>query len=185
MNHQSKRLWIESIQGSRRKSNFLFASVLFAGALGFFIVGFSSYLGRNLIPLLFFEKILFIPQGIIMCFYGIAGLFFSFYFWCTIFFDVGSGYNQIDEKKGMICLFRWGFPGRTRRVSLRFSIENVQMITMQVQKSIFSSHHVLYMKVRGLPDIPLARTGEKIHQKEMEQKAVELARFLHVSIEGV
>nr|YP_001876587.1 photosystem I assembly protein Ycf4 [Welwitschia mirabilis]B2Y1X0.1 RecName: Full=Photosystem I assembly protein Ycf4 [Welwitschia mirabilis]ABY26800.1 photosystem I assembly protein ycf4 [Welwitschia mirabilis]AMA21060.1 photosystem I assembly protein ycf4 [Welwitschia mirabilis]BAH11218.1 photosystem I assembly protein Ycf4 [Welwitschia mirabilis] len=184
MNNQSKRLWIEPIQGSRRKSNFFFASILFGGALGFFLVGFSSYLGRNLLPLLSSQQIIFVPQGIVMCFYGIAGLFFSSYLWCTIFFNVGSGYNQIDEKTGIVCLFRWGFPGRNRRIFLRFPLKNVHMIKMEVQENLFSSRHILYMKVKGLPDIPLARTGENLNLKEMEQKAAELARFLHVSIEG-
>jgi hypothetical protein len=51
-----------------------------------------------------------------MCFYGIAGLFISSYLWCTILFDVGSGYNKFDKIKGIVCLFRWGFPKKNRRI---------------------------------------------------------------------
>nr|YP_008082205.1 photosystem I assembly protein Ycf4 [Gnetum montanum]ANZ53696.1 photosystem I assembly protein ycf4 [Gnetum parvifolium]ANZ54158.1 photosystem I assembly protein ycf4 [Gnetum pendulum]AGL11050.1 photosystem I assembly protein Ycf4 [Gnetum montanum]ANZ53762.1 photosystem I assembly protein ycf4 [Gnetum parvifolium]ANZ53828.1 photosystem I assembly protein ycf4 [Gnetum parvifolium] len=184
MNHQAKRLWIEPIKGSRRKSNFFFASIILGGALGFLLVGFSSYIGRNLVPPLLSHQILFVPQGIVMCFYGIAGLFFSSYLWCTILFNVGGGYNKIDEKKGILCFFRWGFPGKNRRVFLRVPLKNVQTIKMEVQESLFYSRHVLYMKVKGLPDIPLARTGDHFNLSEMEQKAAELAHFLRVSIEG-
>ncbi|MDF3686124.1 photosystem I assembly protein Ycf4, partial [Enterobacter hormaechei] len=75
-------------------------------------------------------QILFVPQGIVMCFYGIAGLFISSYLWCTILCNVGSGYNKFDEKEGVVCLFRWGFPGRNRRIFLRFLMEDIQAIDL-------------------------------------------------------
>uniref|UniRef100_A0A8R7NXC9 Photosystem I assembly protein Ycf4 n=1 Tax=Triticum urartu TaxID=4572 RepID=A0A8R7NXC9_TRIUA len=55
-----------------------------------------------------------------MSFYGIAGLFISSYLWCTILWNVGSGYDRFDRKEGIVCIFRWGFPGIKRRVFLRF-----------------------------------------------------------------
>ncbi|KAH0860244.1 hypothetical protein HID58_088505 [Brassica napus] len=35
----------------------------------------------------------YFPQGIVMSFYGIAGLFISFYLLCTILWNVGSGFR--------------------------------------------------------------------------------------------
>nr|YP_010165223.1 photosystem I assembly protein Ycf4 [Chamaecyparis pisifera]AQM39016.1 photosystem I assembly protein Ycf4 [Chamaecyparis lawsoniana]AQM39099.1 photosystem I assembly protein Ycf4 [Chamaecyparis hodginsii]QJE70825.1 photosystem I assembly protein Ycf4 [Chamaecyparis obtusa]BCB64035.1 photosystem I assembly protein Ycf4 [Chamaecyparis obtusa var. formosana]BCB64865.1 photosystem I assembly protein Ycf4 [Chamaecyparis obtusa var. obtusa] len=183
MNRRSKWLWIEPIKGSRKISNFFFACLLFLGSLGFFVVGISSYLGRNLIPLLSSQQILFVPQGIVMCFYGIAGLFISSYLWCTILCNVGSGYNKFDEKEGVVCLFRWGFPGRNRRIFLQFLMKDIQAIKMEVQEGIFP-RRVIYMEIKGQQDIPLTRTEENLTLREMEQKAAELARFLRVSIEG-
>uniref|UniRef100_A0A453FGS6 Photosystem I assembly protein Ycf4 n=1 Tax=Aegilops tauschii subsp. strangulata TaxID=200361 RepID=A0A453FGS6_AEGTS len=43
-----------------------------------------------------------------MSFYGIAGLFISSYLWCTILWNVGSGYDRFDRKEGIVCIFRWG-----------------------------------------------------------------------------
>ena len=40
------------------------------------------------------------------------------------------------------------------------------------------------MEIKGRQDIPLARTGDNLNLREIEQKAAELARFLRVSIEG-
>ncbi|KAG6539897.1 hypothetical protein Mapa_018736 [Marchantia paleacea] len=60
---------------------------------------------KDLIPFLSAEQILFIPQGIVMCFYGIAGLFISFYLWCTICWNVGSGYNKFDKQKEYFLFF--------------------------------------------------------------------------------
>nr|QYB21115.1 photosystem I assembly protein Ycf4 [Austrotaxus spicata] len=183
MNHQSKWLWIEPITGSRKISNFFFACILFFGSLGFFLVGISSYLGKNLIPLLSSQQIVFFPQGIVMSFYGIAGLFISSYLWCTILCNVGSGYNKFDERKGIVCIFRWGFPGRNRRIFFQFLMNDIQAIKMEVKEGIFP-RHVLYMEIKGQQDILLTRTEENLTLREMEQKAAELARFLRVSIEG-
>nr|YP_009522017.1 photosystem I assembly protein Ycf4 [Abies concolor]YP_010038316.1 photosystem I assembly protein Ycf4 [Abies georgei var. smithii]AXQ01091.1 photosystem I assembly protein Ycf4 [Abies concolor]QJU48700.1 photosystem I assembly protein Ycf4 [Abies georgei var. smithii]WNZ33815.1 photosystem I assembly protein Ycf4 [Abies ernestii var. salouenensis] len=183
MNRRSKWLWIDPIKGSRKISNFFWACILFLGSLGFFLVGISSYFGKNLIPLLSSQQILFVPQGIVMCFYGIAGLFISSYLWCTILFDVGSGYNKFDKKTGIACLFRWGFPGRYRRIFLKFSMKDIQMIKMEVKEGI-SPRRVLYMEIKGLQNIPLTRIGDNLNLRDIEQKAAESARFLNTSIEG-
>ena len=118
-----------------------------------------------------------------MSFYGIAGLFMSSYLWCTIFWNVGSGYNQFDRKKGKICIFRWGFPGLNRRIFLHFLMKDIQSIRIQ-DNSGFYSRRVLYMEVRGQGSIPLTRTDDQfLTPREIEQKAVKLAYFLCVPIE--
>nr|AER45500.1 ycf4 [Halocarpus kirkii] len=183
MNRRSNQLLIEPIRGSRKISNFFWACILFSGSLGFLLVGISSYLGRNLIPLLSSQQILFVPQGIVMCFYGIAGLFISLYLWCTIMCNVGSGYNKFDKKEGIVYLFRWGFPGINRRISLQFPMRDIQAIKMEVKEGI-SPCRVIYIQIKGQQELPLIRTEDNLTLREMEQKAAELARFLRVSIEG-
>nr|YP_009987986.1 photosystem I assembly protein Ycf4 [Phlegmariurus phlegmaria]QNL17796.1 photosystem I assembly protein Ycf4 [Phlegmariurus phlegmaria] len=183
MNWQSKWLRVEPIMGSRRISNFCWACIISLGALGFLLVGISSYLGKDLIPVLSSRQIVFVPQGIVMCFYGIAGLFLSFYLWCTILWNVGSGYNIFDKREGIICLFRWGFPGENRRICIQFSMKDIQAIRVEVREAI-SPRRVLHMKIKGQQDVPLSRISENLTLREMEEKAAELARFLHVSMEG-
>jgi len=70
---------------------------------------------------------------------------------------VGSGYNKFDKKKGIVCLFRWGFPGINRRIFPRFLMKDIQMIKMEFQEGI-SPRRVLYMEIKGRQDIPLTRT---------------------------
>ncbi|RCV31414.1 hypothetical protein SETIT_6G175200v2 [Setaria italica] len=79
MNWRSEHIWIELLKGSPKRGNFFWAYILFLGSLGFLVVGASSYLGKNMI------------SGVVMSFYGIAGLFISSYLWCTILWNVGSG----------------------------------------------------------------------------------------------
>nr|QVV41398.1 photosystem I assembly protein Ycf4 [Bridelia tomentosa] len=182
MSWRSKRIWIELIRGSRKTSNFCWAFILFLGSLGFLLVGISSYLGKNLISLFPFQQIIFFPQGIIMSFYGIAGLFISAYLWCTISWNVGSGYDRFDRKEGIVCFFRWGFPGKSRRILLRFLMKDIQSLSIEAKEGLFA-RHVLYMEIRGQGAFPLTRTDENFTAREMEQKAAELAYFLRVPIE--
>nr|YP_010372241.1 photosystem I assembly protein Ycf4 [Rheum delavayi]QKQ12457.1 photosystem I assembly protein Ycf4 [Rheum pumilum]QNR04898.1 photosystem I assembly protein Ycf4 [Rheum likiangense]UOX29647.1 photosystem I assembly protein Ycf4 [Rheum delavayi]UWT59727.1 photosystem I assembly protein Ycf4 [Rheum delavayi] len=182
MNWRSERIWIELIRGSRKTSNFCWAFILFLGSLGFLLVGTSSYLGRNLIYFFPSQQIIFFPQGIVMSFYGIAGLFISSYLWCTISWNVGSGYDLFDKKEGIVYIFRWGFPGKNRRISLRFLINDIQSIRIELKEGIYP-RRVLYLEIRGQGAVPLTRTDENLTPREMEQKAAELAYFLRVPIE--
>nr|YP_005089438.1 photosystem I assembly protein ycf4 [Silene noctiflora]ACU30439.1 ycf4 protein [Silene noctiflora]AEC04189.1 photosystem I assembly protein ycf4 [Silene noctiflora]WFF47187.1 photosystem I assembly protein Ycf4 [Silene noctiflora] len=182
MNCRSERIWIELITGSRKISNLGWAIILFIGSLGFVLVGISSYLGRNFISLFPPQQILFFPQGIVMSFYGIAGLFISSYLWCTISLNVGSGYDFFDKKEGIVCIFRWGFPGKNRRICLRFLIKDIQSIRIEFKEGIYT-RRVLYLEIRGQGAIPLTRTDENLTPREIEQKAAELAYFFRVPIE--
>ena len=141
------------------------------------MVGISSYLDRNLISLFPSQQICFFPQGIVMSFYGIAGLFVSSYLWCTISWNVGSGYDRFDRKEGIVCIFRWGFPGKNRRIFLQFFMKDVQSIRIEVKEGIYA-RRVLYTEIRGHGAIPLTRTDENLTPREMEQKAAELALSL-------
>nr|AWH10392.1 photosystem I assembly protein ycf4 [Asclepias viridiflora] len=182
MNWRSEHILLELITESRKISNFCWAFILFLGSLGFLLVGTSSYLGRNLISFFPSQEIIFFPQGIVMSFYGIAGLFISSYLWCTIFWNVGSGYDLFDRKKGIVCIFRWGFPGKNRRIFLRFLIKDIQSIRIEVQEGNYT-RGVLYMDIRGQGAIPLTRTDENLTSWEIAQKAAELSCFLRVPME--
>nr|YP_009662823.1 photosystem I assembly protein ycf4 [Amphilophium steyermarkii]AYH51985.1 photosystem I assembly protein Ycf4 [Amphilophium blanchetii]AYH52014.1 photosystem I assembly protein Ycf4 [Amphilophium steyermarkii]QCU48345.1 photosystem I assembly protein ycf4 [Amphilophium steyermarkii] len=182
MNWRSKQLWLELITGARKLSNFFWALTVFLGSLGFLLVGTSSYLGRNLISFVPSQQIPFFPQGIVMSFYGIAGLFISSYLWCTISWNVGSGYDRFDRKEGIVCIFRWGFPGKNRRIFLRFCIKDIQSVRIGVKEGLYA-RRVLYIDIRGRGVLLLTRTDENLTPREIEQKAAELAYFLRVPIE--
>nr|QGX07017.1 photosystem I assembly protein Ycf4 [Comastoma falcatum] len=182
MSWRSEHIWIELIVGSRKISNLCWAVILFLGSLGFFLVGTSSYLGRNLISFFPSYTIIFFSQGIVMSFYGLAGLFISSYLWCTIFWNVGSGYDRFDRKEGVMCIFRWGFPGKNRRILRRFFLKDIQSIRIEVKESIYV-RRVLYIDIRGWGVIPLTRIDDNLTPREIEQKATELAYFLRVPIE--
>lgn len=174
----------EPVLGSRRFSNYWWASIILAGAAGFLLVGISSYLGEDLIPFLSSKELLFFPQGIVMSFYGVAGLLLSLYLWLTIYWDIGQGYNEFNKKEGIVRIFRWGFPGKYRRIDLVYPIQDVQSIKIEIKEGI-NPRRVIYLRIKGKRDIPLTQIGQPLTLEEIEQKAADLARFLQVSIEGL
>mmetsp|Transcript_26332 Transcript_26332/g.102810 ORF Transcript_26332/g.102810 Transcript_26332/m.102810 type:complete len:179 (+) Transcript_26332:622-1158(+) len=171
------------IQGSRRLSNYWWATVIFLGGLGFVLSGLSSYFKINFIPFARPVDLLFIPQGIVMTFYGTIGLCIGTFLWLTIIWDIGSGYNEFNKNNGQIYIFRKGFPGKNRQISLKYKLEEVQSILIDIQEG-FNPKRQIYLKFKNQMEIPLTRVGQPLSLGEIENQAIELAKFLGVIIEN-
>lgn len=184
MTIQSEVLWIESVKGSPKISNWCWASVLLIGGIGFLLVGFSSYIGIDLVPVISSKDISFAPQGLVMCFYGTASLFLSSYLWCAIFWNVGSGYNEFDRQERIISIFRWGFPGENRRIRIRCSFQDVQAIRLDTNQNLYS-RYTMSLRLKDQQDVPLSQISESLTWKETEEKAAQLAQILRIPIEGI
>jgi hypothetical protein len=174
----------QPILGSRRFSNYWWASVVSVGATGFFLAGISSYLKVNLLPFSDPTQLLFFPQGITMGLYGTAGLLLALYLWLAILWDIGGGYNEFNQETGEIRIFRWGFPGKNRRIEINCKAEDVQAIRVDIKEGL-NPRRALYLRVKGRRDIPLSRVGEPMSLYELESEGATLARFLSVPLEGL
>ena len=74
MNYVEENSVIKSyFNGSRRLSNIFWATVVTLGGLGFFLTGLSSFFKINLLLFSDSSEISFIPQGIVLVFYGTVG----------------------------------------------------------------------------------------------------------------
>ena len=62
-----------NFEGSRRISNIFWASIVTLGGVGFFLTGISSFFNTNLLFFTDSTEISFIPQGIVLLFYGTVG----------------------------------------------------------------------------------------------------------------
>lgn len=136
------------VVGSRRFSNYWWASIILLGGFGFLLTGISSYLNFDLLPFINSKNILFFPQGLVMCFYGILGLIFSCYLWLTLFWGVGGGFNEFNKKQGIVRIFRWGFPGKNRRIDLSYDIKDVESIRVEIKEGL-NPRRILYIRVKG------------------------------------
>lgn len=180
----SNQILRQEVLGSRRFSNYWWASVVSVGATGFLLAAISSYLKVNLLPFSDPTQLIFIPQGIAMGFYGIAGLGLALYLWFVILFDVGGGYNEFNQETGFVRIFRWGFPGKNREIEISCRINDVQAIRVQIKEGL-NPLRAIYLRVKGRRDISLTRVGEPLSLSELENQAAQLARFLGVPIEGL
>lgn len=183
------------ILGERRSSNYLWALIVFLGSCGFLLTGLSSYsqldpnsssgflaLLTSILP--HEQDLAFFPQGLLMSFYGSLGFLLSFYWGFNIFWNVGGGFNEFNKKEGKIRIFRWGYPGKNRRIDLSYSLKDVEAIKVELKQG-FDPQRTIYLKLKGKREIPLTGIGDPLTLKEIEKQASELANFLQVSLEGL
>nr|YP_009395973.1 photosystem I assembly protein [Dasya naccarioides]ARW65159.1 photosystem I assembly protein [Dasya naccarioides] len=178
------KIRIDKILGSRRFSNYWWSSVVLMGSLGFFIIGLSSYFQKPLISLFNTNDIHFLPQGVIMTFYGTMGILISIFIWYTIILNIGSGYNKFDNDIGVITIFRLGFPGKNRILKLQYNIKDIASIKVFIQEGLDPKRE-LYLKMKDKREIPLTKVEQLLNLSEIEQQAINIAKFLGVAVEGI
>ncbi|MEC4817586.1 MAG: photosystem I assembly protein Ycf4 [Scytonema sp. PMC 1069.18] len=174
----------QKVLGSRRFSNYWWASVVSIGATGFLLAGISSYLKVNLLLVTDPTQLIFVPQGLVMGLYGTAGLLLALYLWLVILWDIGGGYNEFNRETGKVKIFRWGFPGKNRRIEIDFSMEDVQSVRVDIREGL-NPRRAISLRVKGRRDIPLTRVGQPLSLQYLETQGAELARFLGVPLEGL
>ena len=108
------------VAGARRLSNYIWGIILSVGGISFFLTGLSAYFNQALIPFVNFSTIQFFPQGLVMCFYGILGSLLGVYIWLIVLWNLGQGFNEFNLETGQVRIFRWGFPGKNRRIDLQY-----------------------------------------------------------------
>ena len=171
-----------AVIGSRRFSNIFWASTLGIGGIYFLLTGLSSYFGFALLPIIHFENIVFFPQGIVMCFYGSLGMLLSLYLWLTIIWQVGGGFNEFNKKKGIFRVFRWGFPGKNRKIDFSYSLSDIEAVRIEIVDGL-NPKRTIYIRLKEKKEIPLTRIGQPIPLEEIEKQASDLAMFLKVSLD--
>ncbi|MFB6276802.1 MAG: photosystem I assembly protein Ycf4 [Halothece sp.] len=174
----------QNIIGARRPSNYFWAIIAMMGGVGFLLAGLSSYFQVNLLMVSDPTNLQFIPQGIALTFYGVAGSLVSLYLWLVILWDVGGGYNEFNKNTNTVKIFRWGYPGKNRRIEVENSLDDIEAVRAEIKEGL-NPKRALYLRVKGRKNIPLTRVGEPLGLSELENRGAELARFLGVPLEGI
>ena len=174
----------ENITGARNISSiFIFFILLLAGG-GFFLAGLSSYLKMNLLYLTNTVGIIFIPQGILMLFYGTGALGIAGYILLTIYWNVGSGYNEFSKKENLIRMIRIGFPGKNRLVYLSYKFKNIKKLKFLIKQGINPRCNILLV-LKDQREIPLCPAQFLLNPSQLEKKAIQLSQFLNVPLENL
>nr|YP_010835279.1 photosystem I assembly protein ycf4 [Cryptomonas gyropyrenoidosa]WFQ82954.1 photosystem I assembly protein ycf4 [Cryptomonas gyropyrenoidosa] len=170
------------IIGSRRPSNYFWVVASFTGGLSFFLVGISSYFHLNLGIFGRTESISFLPQGILMTFYGCIGVFLSMFLFLSIIFNIGGGYNKYDKIQEKIEIFRLGFPILSKEVFLSYNFKEIKSIKLTIKEGLNPKREI-YMCTKDQRQIPLTRVGEPLLLSSVEEEAVNLSMFLNIPLE--
>jgi hypothetical protein len=174
----------DKIIGSRRFSNYFWSFFLFVGGLGFLLAGLSSYLKINLLPFTDTTELVFIPQGVVMMFYGTLSFGFSLYIIITILLDIGSGYNEYNKLENLIKIVRKGFPGENREILLTYPLSNVRAIGIKITEGLNPTRSI-YLCLKDDRNIPLTPVQEPTAISNLEEEAADLAKFLDLTLENL
>lgn len=184
MEQNSPRFRRDLVIGSRRLSNYIWAVLLSIGGVGFLGAGLSSRFQRNLLPFVEYQDLQFFPQGLVRSFYGRVARILATYLWACIAWSVGGGFNEFDRQAGKVRIFRWGYPGRNRRIELVYNLAEVDAVRIEIQDGV-NPRRAIYLRLKGNRDLLLTRIGQPRTLEELERQAAELARFLQVGLEGL
>ena len=172
------------IIGSRRFSNYFWVIFLFVGGFSFLLAGLSSYLKINLLPFTNTTELIFLPQGLIMTFYGALSLSFSIYILLMLIWDVGSGYNEYDKAENLVKIVRRGFPGKNREILLTYPLNNIKSIGIKISEGL-NPKRIIYLCLKDERKIPLTPVEEPSTISNLEEHASDLAKFLDLKLENL
>mmetsp|Transcript_17598 Transcript_17598/g.44269 ORF Transcript_17598/g.44269 Transcript_17598/m.44269 type:complete len:189 (+) Transcript_17598:304-870(+) len=181
-NNEQQSLIRSYIQGSRQLSNIFWAFVVTTGGLGFFLSGLSSYFKINFLLFSDPTKLFFIPQGIVLTFYGTVGVTLGLFLWLTIWWDVGFGYNEFSKELQKVTLYRKGFPGKNRELKLSFNFSELKSIKMLIRDGL-NPKRQLFLCLTDSREIPLTGSDKPVALNKIETEALTLAKYLNIYLE--
>ena len=174
----------DTIVGSRRFSNYFWSFFLFVGGIGFLLAGMSSYFKVNLLPFANPIELVFIPQGLVMMFYGTLSFGMSVYIILTLLLDIGSGYNEYNRVENLVKVVRKGFPGKNREVLLTYPLSNIRAIGIKITEGLNPTRSI-YLCLKDERKIPLTPVQEPTAISNLEEEAASLAKFLDLKLENL
>ena len=174
----------DKIIGSRRFSNYFWSFFLLIGGISFLLAGISSYLKINLLPFTNSTELVFIPQGLVMMFYGTLSFGISIYILITILLDIGSGYNEYNKIENLVKIVRKGFPGKNREILLTYPLTNIRAIGIKITEGL-NPTRIIYLCLKDERNIPLTPVQEPTSISNLEEEAADLAKFLDLKLENL
>ncbi len=179
---ESAQMFLEqTVEGSRRTSNYLVGGMVSIGGIGFSLASLSSYLGKNFLPLGNPSTLIFVPQGLIMGLYGIAAFLLAIYLWTLIALNFGSGTNIFDKNLGTLSVARKGF---LKEINVEIPLKDIKAVKLEAREGINPKRRIS-LRIQGRKDLPLSGVGSPLPLTKLEQEGAELARFLSVNLEGL
>ena len=179
-----KEIRQDKIIGSRRFSNYFWAIFLCIGGVSFLLAGLSSYFKTNLLPFANPADLAFIPQGLVMMFYGTLSSSLGIYIFVTLLWDIGSGYNEYNKVENLVKIVRKGFPGKNREILLTYPLANIRAIGIKISEGL-NPKRTIYLCLNDERKIPLTPVQQPNTISDLEEEAADLAKFLDLKLENL
>ena len=181
----------EEIEGTNISSNYIWFILLLIIGIGFFIAGISSYLNDMDLKnngLNSFSNIKYLPQGILLVFYGTCSIFLSLLIFLLIKINLGAGKNIYDIENEVVHLSRKGFLYFNNNLKLKqkifyfsypFSI--ISNLELEIKDGI-NPNRTIYLILKDTRRIPLNPKTKLENIYNIELKAIELAKILNIDL---
>lgn len=185
-------LYSEFIKGAGRVTNYFWSVILFLFGFGFLASGFSSYFVYSKISISFVNTnttdIEFIPQGILLLFYGSCAILLSILISIFVSLDIGSGTNIYDLETEVIRIARKGFPKFTGNLSLIqsniylvYPFSQVLYIELEIINGL-NPKRVIYLYLKDSRRIPLTPLNQIDDFIFLEKRAIFIAKLLKIEL---
>jgi hypothetical protein len=161
------------INQAQNVSSWFWSIMVTLGGLGFFLAGFSSYLKINLMVFTETDKFEYIPQGIVLMFYGSIGILLGCFLSFTLQRRVGSGLNDYDQNLSRVLIYRRGFPGKNERIGIVIPFKEIQSIKL----SISVNQRIIYLCLRDGREIPLAGLQKLLTIGGLKSEGLSISKY--------
>jgi hypothetical protein len=111
-----------------------------------------------------------------------VGLILGIFLTLTIWWNVGSGYNEYNRNKQEVKLYRKGFPGKNRELTFVFPFNKIKSIKMLIKEGL-NPKRQLILCLTDSREIPLTGIEQPVSLNKIEEEAIRLAKYLNVFLE--
>jgi hypothetical protein len=100
----------------------------------------------------------------------------------TVWWNIGSGYNEYNRGLQEVILYRKGFPGKNRELKFKFNFDEVKSIKMRIKDGLNPKRQLLLCLTDGR-EIPLTGIEQPEALNKVENEAINIAKYLNVFLE--
>lgn len=173
--------YYQKIIGSRNSKSIFVMMLLFFGGISFFLTGIASY--SNLSNFLNIgQNLTYIPQGILLLFYGSCFLTLSIYISLTCWWNIGSGYNLFCNTKQIIYIVRKNFPGKNQFLFFSYPYKLVKTVKFLKKEGLNPRYNILIV-LKDKREIPLYPAQFLLKQSILEKESIAISNMLKVPLE--
>merc|ERR1711869_185474 len=76
------------------------------------------------------------------------------FIYLTIYWNIGSGYNEFVEDESIVRIVRLGFPGKNRTIFLTYDFKNIKSLKFLIKQGLNPRCNILLM-LKDKREIPL------------------------------
>ena len=128
--------------------------VTIIGGIGFILAGIFSFFNYELITWNQPSTLLFLPNGMLLEFYGTIAVLSVITSLIFILLDIGNGYNEYNKIEEVVRIIRNGFPGKNRKILMTYPFSEIEAIQLRITDGLNVKRQI-YLRLKDSRLIPL------------------------------